>query len=104
MDTKEVIEIKKAIKFLKNIKNNMYYPPEDKDKNIDKIIALLQQGKKYKKYKLMWEDLRHNYGWIGYEGIPHINSNSIAYVSKIMDDIEQKYFPKETNEHKEGDE
>ena len=31
---------------LKNMKDNMYYPPEDKDKNIDKIIALLQQGEK----------------------------------------------------------
>jgi len=48
VNTKKVIEIKKAIKFLKNIKDNMYYPPEDKDKNIDKIIALLQQGEKYR--------------------------------------------------------
>ena len=62
---------------------------------IKELIVLLQQGEKY---RLMWEELRHNYGWIGYEGIPHINSNSIAYVSKIMDDVEQKYFPKETNQ------
>jgi len=99
MDTKEAIE------WIEDLVND-YSEVEGNESIVDdfrKIIFLLQQGKKYKKYKLMWK---------GLEPFKEILVTADCFISEYgkeslgmkMYELKQKYFPKETNEYKEGEE
>ena len=63
-------------------------------KNRDKIIELLQQGEKYKK---MWEEFKkeNQYGRLD-RRFP----NKDIGLEKCMNEVEQKYFPKELPDEK----
>jgi len=102
VNTKELIEfLKVEIKCLEK-EIEICNPNDDIDIQVieanksiiikyNQVIILLQQGKKYKKYKVMWEKVKGKY------------KTDPFY--KYMNSIEQKYFPKETNqEYKEGEE
>ena len=68
----------------------------------DEIIVLLQQGKRY---RLMVEEIEKNvftYGYLNMNGEDFRGMVDLPYYKVEM--IKDKYFPKETNEHKEGNE
>ena len=76
------MNMKKAIKFLEN------HLKIHKDWRDEEILKCLKQGEKY---QLMWERCKkHN----SYDG----------YVGKIMNEFEQKYFPKESDLEYNGEE
>ena len=79
MDTKEAIEI---------VNDKLVHP------RAYEVTKLLQQGEKY---RLMWGGIATMYKLPCY-GLE--NSSGLD----IVKHLEQKYFPKETNEYKEGDE
>jgi len=88
MDTKEAIE------FFKKARGSYIYIRELDDKLFDEIIDLLEQGEKY---RLMWGGIATMYKLPCY-GLE--NSSGLD----IVKHLEQKYFPKETNNYKEGEE
>lgn len=99
MNTKEAIQfLKVEIKCLEkeieicNRNNDIDIQVIEANRNIiikyNQVIILLQQGEKYKNYKLMWEEFK-----IYAEARPC----SVALHLRCRD-YEQKYFPKETNE------
>ena len=93
------MEVKKAIEFMNNeIKREIIYSKgilvgakeSPRDKKIDEIISLLQQGEKYRqmweeleKYRQMWEELDEFIGYSDYD------------ILQVMERLKQKYFPKE---------
>ena len=100
-------ETKKAIEFCGNV---MYQEDvcdcEEDDllynEEMRKVIALLQQGEKYKQ---MWEELKKarfddlNDGYI----LDSINTDTeinVVEVLREMDMLEQRYFPKELQDEK----
>lgn len=56
----------------------------------NQVIILLQQGEKYKKYKLMWEEISQG----RYALIEFDNEGYEKKGTKKFNEIEQKYFPK----------
>ncbi len=68
----KVMDTKEAIEFLEEEQ----YIFDDEEEKYNEIIALLQQGEKYRE---MWEEHFANCG---------------EYTTSLMKDIEQKYFPK----------
>jgi len=83
------MEVKKAIEFMNNeIKREIIYSKgilvgakeSPRDKKIDEIISLLQQGEKYRQ---MWEELDEFIGYSDYD------------ILQVMERLKQKYFPKE---------
>ena len=96
MDTKEAIE------FFKKARGSYIYIRELDDKLFDEIIDLLEQGEKY---RLMVEEIEKNvftYGYLNMNGEDFRGMVDLPYYKVEM--IKDKYFPKETNEHKEGNE
>ena len=84
MNTKEAIEFIKFHRIL-------HYDVTQED-GIDKVISLLQQGEKY---EAIWKKFKKKYGnyWGAFD-VREPNSN-ITYIADLIDDFEQKYFPKE---------
>ena len=96
------MEVKEAIKLIKTLKEVLYEAyligkvyvggTEGFERNINDIIALLQQGEKY---RLILKDLDRQYGHylIGVKGNGEIG---IGYtIRDFIEKVEQKYFPKE---------
>ena len=84
METKEAIEL---IRLLRDVLYDAYSigktyigGTEGFEKNINDICALLKQGEKYRQ---MWEELRTD------------NYYHYREMQYFLDEIEQKYFPKE---------
>ena len=87
MDTKEAIDFVK-----KHNKKEFFYTWERK--SFKDIISLLSQGEKYKQ---MWEELYTEYGMC-----PIRKNDEEGYMSnilyKFLEDLQQKYFPKEAKQ------
>jgi len=87
MNTKEAIEL------IGTDQND--YIGCDYWKKIREVIKLLKRGKKYEK---MWEEFKKEYNVdynlieLGYLDINYANQKDLNI---IMEDLEQKYFPKE---------
>lgn len=88
MNTKEAMNIKKAIDLLERLQNPHLKWLEEHNDNMDSIIALLKQGEKYKQ---MWEELEK-------EKCLLIDFDDEGYFKgqRKLGDIKQKYFPKES--------
>ena len=106
MNTKEAIEfLKVEIKCLEkdieicNPNDDIDIQVIEANKNIiikyNQVIILLQQGEKY---RLMVEEIEKNVFTYGY-----LNMNGEDFRG-MVEMIKDKYFPKETNEYKEGNE
>jgi len=106
MKTKEAIEfLEVEIKCLEK-EIEICNPNDDIDiqvieanKNIiikyNQVIILLQQGEKY---RLMWEEFKKCCS------LSIVFDGKLQNIKDKMNWFKQKYFPKETNEHKEGEE
>jgi len=90
MDTKETIN--DAIETIKYY-NRMYYDAGHTE-DLDKVIELLQRGKKLE--KIVWE-IKNEIIFDEYDGVYDIPSNSPKNIHKKIKKIIEKYFPKEVN-------
>jgi len=79
-DFKEVIEFLEEWNKFKPYRNSAMNITQ-LNKAMDSVIDLLQQGEKYRQ---MWEEMSNKY-----------YSTYLYYIGELMDEIEQKYFPKE---------
>ena len=85
------MKVKKAIEFLKAENIIRLRSAIDTDlltENYKEIIKLLQQGEKYRQ---RWEKFKKKYGSAVYL------HNYDDGLKELMNDFEQKYFPKEAN-------
>ncbi len=73
MDVEEIIYALKKME-----KRELNY----KSQSVHRAIELLERGEKYER---MWEGFRHKYGEV---------DTPIGHVKNIINDFEQKYFPK----------
>ena len=99
MNTKEVIDIRKWIEFLKSQRDD-HFVYESLTKDYNKVILLLKRldkkSKRGERYEAMWRELSKRYGNYFYTFDVRIaNDIEYKYVDEIMDIIKQKYFPKE---------
>jgi len=88
------METKKAIEFLEKRDRIFLYGGSTQymselNKAIDQIIISSQRGEKY---EAMWREMYKNWGEYPIE---------LHDIAEFMDDTEQKYFPKETDNETE---
>jgi len=91
---------KEAIEFLKRYENLELYSDMGYTNEVNEVIALLQQGERY---RLMWFRFKK---WIGNQSINDelLNKHNKKIQILMKEWFEQKYFPKETSDYKEGEE
>jgi len=87
------MKVKEAIEYIEEIIDEYYYgePPIIEEK-LNKIIALLQQGEKYRQ---MWEELRQFGRGTNMKVLLHFNGEDL---NNHIGKLEQKYFPKEAKQ------
>ena len=95
------MEVKEAIEFVKihNTKKHFYTWERE---GFKKVISLLKQGEalraenvELKAYRNIYEKIKKEYGSIMKVDYIHY---SPTYLGEVMEELEQKYFPKEERE------
>jgi len=93
------MEVKEAIDFLERLQNPHLEWLKKHNDNIDEIISLLQQGEKYRQ---IVEEIKYELNWHKPEKPLFTAKLEVSkdeeYLNEILDmidNIEQKYFPKE---------
>jgi len=103
MNTKEAIEkteLELAIDYLKQLRHDQWKEYGYINQAVPIIIEKLQLFQQGEKYKIIIEELKKEYG----NGILENDYGIGVQLFNLIEILEQKYFPKETNEHKEGNE